>query len=704
LNRLHDTLTSGRNVAVQALNGMGGVGKTQLALEYAHRFAGEYDTVWWVPAEQSELIGDHLAGLATMIGAAPAGAATPAAVEALQAHLRGKQRWLLVFDNAEDRDHLIQWLPDGPGHVIITSRSPAWTGVAQPVDVDVFTRDESVTLLHTHLPHLDDGDAVRLADALGDLPLAIGQAADLLAQTGLDVESYLTELAEHAARLLQADRPPAGYPIPLGAAITVAAQRVAREDKHVGQLLALYAYFGPEPIPTDLFTGNPKLLPRSLARIARQPVAFAGIVARLGRYGLARITDSGPQLHRLTQAIVRDIDSKPKVHRRIVERLLIAAQPDDGHTPAWWPRWAQLLPHILACDPAATDNRDLRGTCSSAVWHLLARGDAHTALPLAEHLHSTWSDRHGPDDFITITAADTLASAYRMLGRYQQARRLDEDNVARLRRIRGDNHPDTLIATGNLAADLHQLGDFERAREMNEDNLARRRRVLGVDHPDTLGAANNLAANLRMSGKYERERQLYEDTLARQRRVLGEDHPHTLTSANNLATSLNQLREYERARQLHEKTLAKRQLVLGDDHPDTLISANNLASDLRQLNDYEQALKLDEETLARRRRVLGEDHPYTLLTAGHLATDLHQLGRYEEALELDEDTLVQRRRVLGDDHPDTLDSAYNLALDLDTLGRPAEAEQLRRSFSRPGRADSGASGGRRRARPAGPSG
>ncbi|MFI7596706.1 FxSxx-COOH system tetratricopeptide repeat protein [Actinoplanes sp. NPDC049681] len=635
LNRLHDTLCAGNRAAVQALYGMGGVGKTQLALEYAHRFAGEYDLVWWIPAEQSELIGDHLASLAAKVGLVTEDTTTPAAVEALREHLRVRPRWLLVFDNAEERDDLTAWLPDGPGHLIITSRSPAWTGVAQPVDVDVFVRDESVALLHTHLPSLDDRDADRLADALGDLPLAVGQAADLLAETRISVDAYLHELREHAADLLRDGRPPAGYPLPLAAAVTVAAHRLSDDDAAAGELLALYAHLGPEPIPDDLFLARPALLRKPLARVARRPVAFARTVAQLGRYGLARLTDDGPLLHRLTQAILRDTDPDSDAHRRTVEQLLISARPDDPATPAWWPRWTQLLPHILAADPATTGNLHLRWTADAAVWHLLARGDARTALPLAEHLHAAWTGRHGPDDDTTLAITHTLASIYGQLGRYESARHLDEDT------------------------------------------LNRRRRLHGYDHPNTLGSANNLADGLRELGEYERARELDEDTLARRMRLLGEDHPFTLSSAGNFAVDLRELGEHERARDLHEKTLARARRVLGDDHPNTLSLANDLAGDLRAVGEFEWARQLDSANLERRRRVLGVDHPDTLASASALAADLRGLGKFARAREVDEDNLARLRRVLGDEHPDTVESVGNLVTDLVALGEEAEADRLR---------------------------
>jgi hypothetical protein len=592
LNRLNDALRGGSRVAVQALAGLGGVGKTQLVLEYAHRFAGEYDLVWWIPSEQSELIGDHLATLAQRLRLVPTSAATPAAVEALQEHLRRTGRWLLIFDNAEDPDQIAPWLPDGPGHLLITSRNPNWAGVAQAMDVDVFTRAESIALLLTHLNYVNRADADRLAETLGDLPLAVGQAVNLLAETRMPIKDYLKNLATHTAEVMSEGRSPGGYPVSLAATVTLTAGRLETANAAAGHLLYLFALLGPDPIPHDLFTAQPDLLPDHLQAVARRPVVFARTVAQLARYGLARLTDNGPILHRLVQAVLRDSDPGTAGHRDTVERLLAAAGPDDGSDPQWWPRWSVLLPHIIATDPATTSNPDLRTTTDRAVWHLNARGDPRTALPLAEHLYRAWARQHGPDNSSTLDMARTLGVIHRELGDYQQAHDLDQDRLVREQKLHGPEHLRTLDAATGLALSLHRLGEYERARELDEMTFALGRRVLGNDHPDTLTLANNLACDLFRLGVYERARTLHEETLARRRRLLGEDHPQTLGSASNLAQSLRLLGESERALDLDEETLARRRRVLGDEHPDILKSANNLAADLDALGRHAEAEEL----------------------------------------------------------------------------------------------------------------
>ena len=545
LAAVRERLLAGDRAVVQAFQGMGGVGKTQLATEYAYLFAGAYDLAWWVNAEQAGLIGDQFAALGAALGCGPAGAGTEAVRSAVLGELRGGGAWLLVFDNAESPADVRPWLPGGGGHVLITSRERNWAEIAAPVEVDVLARNESVTLLRDRIAGLDPADADRLAGHLGDLPLAVAQAAGFMAETGTPVTRYLELLRTHAGRLLDYPVPGSSYPVSLAAAARIVADRLDSTDPAAAQLASICAFLAPEPVPEELFTGAPGELSGELTARAADPFAWRQTLGHLARQSLARIDQRGLVMHRLTQAILRDrlTLEQAVATRECAEAILAAADPGDAANPVTWPRWAQLMPHVLAANLADTANENLRWMACDACWYLLSRGDTSTAYDLAANLRQHWRHRLGDDHEHTWATAHYLAWALRYMDRYAEARELDEDSLAYRRRVQGEDHPDTLSSANSLAVDLRYLGEYESARELDEDILARRRRVLGEDHPETLSSAGNLAADLHMLGEYRLARELDEDVLARRRRVLGEDHPDTLDSAENLAADLRALGE-----------------------------------------------------------------------------------------------------------------------------------------------------------------
>src|SRR5580698_2371087 len=273
-------LQAGQTAVVQALHGMGGVGKTQLAAEYAHRFAGSYELAWWIDAEQGGLIADQVADLGQALGCVPAGAGSQAVRAAVLAELRHRGRWLLIFDNAEAPVDVASWLPGDGGHVLITSRERGWDEIATPVEVDVLSRAESIEMLRRRVRRLAEADADRLAAELGHLPLAIAQAAGFMADTGTPASQYLGLLQTRAGQLLDQGAP-GSYPQSLAAATAMITARLSDQDPAAAELASLCAFLAPEPIPEDLFTNAAGLLPGELAAQAADPLAWRQTLAHV---------------------------------------------------------------------------------------------------------------------------------------------------------------------------------------------------------------------------------------------------------------------------------------------------------------------------------------------------------------------------------------------------------------------------------------
>ncbi|HXL89665.1 MAG TPA: FxSxx-COOH system tetratricopeptide repeat protein [Streptosporangiaceae bacterium] len=625
VNGLHSRLGSRATAVVQALRGMGGIGKTQIAIEYAYRFSGEYDLVWWIAAEDSSLIANQLAALARQLRLVEPSADIATATAMVKAYLRSNDRWLLIFDNAEEPSRLREWLPGGPGHVVITSRAGGWDHIAGMILVDLMTRDEAIELLCTCYADLTAAEADQLAASLGDLPLALSQAGGFLAETASTAGDYLELLSEHAGDVLS-EGMTGEYPRPLAVAITLSENELANADPVGLAVLWLCSYLAPETVPVDWLIKASQvedILRAPLTQLERNmagPVAIRRSVAAITRLGLATSTREGLRLHRLTQAVTRD--HLPAADRQDVRSrsrtILTVNAPGDPEAPADWPKWARMMPHLLAVDPATSTDPGLRDLVCDAAWYLIERGDAEASIRLAADALERWSAEATLDTYHTLWVTRALARAHRLQGHYTIARELYEQALPVSREVLGEDHPHTLRLFHGFAIDLHLLGDNDQARRLQAE------------------------------------------TFERYRNVLGEDHPHTLHSANHLGVAHYALGEYDQARRIHEDTLNRYRRVVGDNHPDTLRSANNLAVDLRTLKAHEEARSLQEDTLARRRTVLGESHPDTLFSATSLSQTLFMMGLLDEAEELQRDALVRVRKILGNDHPETQIAATNL--------------------------------------------
>ena len=703
--------------AVVAIYGIGGVGKTQLATEYAQKYAhgaaDDYEIVWWIVADPPDLVEMRLATIATGLGLIGQGADPTSAAHTARSYLRGRSKWLLVFDNAQDAAALQPWLPGGDGHVLITSLHGRWRELGTSFELDVLRRAGSAELLRRGRGDLCDDEVEVLADRLDGLPLAIAQAIGML-EGGMTAREYVEQLDAKTAQILDEDAPPT-HKKSLTAATRVSLSSLVKANPAAAHLLRVCAFLAPEPIPARMLNEAARIIgPSALGPDDNS--AFREMIRQITWHGLARSDQSALQMHRLTQEIIRD----RSIEQAEAISLLVRACPGDPREPTCWAYWAEFLPHLEAADLVTTNDEELRQVGCAALWYLLWSGASEAALSMAQKMREGWGIRYGTDDALTLRAADAVAQAYRDLGRFAQACAVDDDTMERRRRVLGEDHADTLAAAHNLALDHHALGQFAQARRLNEETYAARCRILGTEHPDTLASANNLAIDLyadgdpsaairldettlelcrrilgpkhlcsftsennlavalRAVGDEKRARQLHENLLDRRRTVLGNDHPHTLTSVNNVGVSLRASGDAAGARLTHERVLEQRRALYGDDHHDTLTSASNLAVALYFLGEYRAARVLNEDTLKRRRRVLGEDHPDTLMCAGNLAACLRAAGDPDMARSLNEDTLARRRRVLGENHPLTLLAASNLAVSMHATGAHDAAQALDR--------------------------
>jgi tetratricopeptide (TPR) repeat protein len=674
------------------LTGLGGVGKTSVAVEYVYRHQADYDLVWCVNGEQPASLFADLAALAGHLGLAP-DAPQHEQIAALRSWLEHQPRWLVVLDNVDTPEAVAEWLPRSTtGHVLLTSRvGVGWEQLASVLPVEALAPADATGLLLGRAGETGpaaEAAAARLAATLGGLPLALEQAAAYVAATGtITLAGYAELFATRALELLKRGQP-LGYQHTVATTWSLALESLRESEQGAVDLLTLASFLAPDDLPQPLLASHAQALPEPLVSVADDPLALADAVATLRRHSLVRVVADGLYVHRLLQTVVRAslAEETQQAWAPVAVRLLRAAFPVASDQVVNWPECERLLPHVLA---VADHGRRLEvesegwlSLLSQAAAYLWSRGLYWHALPLYEQTYVGWHQLLGADHPSTLGSMYGRAETHRALGELQEARKLHERTLAARRQFLGEDHPATLASMNSLALTRRDLGDLQGAHHLFKETLAARRRVLGEHHPDTLWSMNSLAVTRYALGDPQSAQKLHEQTLAARRRVLGEDHPDTLWSMNNLAATRRGLGDLQGARQLFERTIAARRRVLGDDHPDTLVAMSHLAETHRNLGDLQEARHLLEQTLTTRRRALGDDHPATLVTMNTLAATRRDLGDLQGAHNLHEQARASSRRVLGEEHPNTLNAMNSLAVTRQALGDLRGARELHKQTLR----------------------
>jgi tetratricopeptide (TPR) repeat protein len=693
LDRLSDALRSGSRASVlpQTLHGMGGVGKTQLVIEYVHRHLAEYDLVWWIPAEQTATVLSSLTLLAERLGLAITEDLQQTARTVLDALAGADLAWLLVYDNADDPATLDQFVPSTGGHVVLTTRNQEWSTVGQAIEVDVFERSESIELLQRRSQQDPGGLRIRtaeaneLADKLGDLPLALEQAAAWYLATSMPIAEYIDLLDSHIKDLLSEGKP-SNYPVTVAAFVTLAVEKLRGTAPATAQLFELFAYLGGEPIPVSLLReGKDAEVTEPLRGTLAATIALSRTVRDLSRHGLAKIDAAQRvQVHRLVQRVLRESLS-PELARttlRNVQNMLAKANPGDPDDSGQLERQRDMGPHLGPADMIKSGDFAAREAVIDHARYLYVTGDYENSRLLAERAAAVWEldtshPKVGPDGEQTLVARAQVANASRVLGDSKTAARVARDAYERLKANAelGPRHELTLITGNQIGADLRIAGRYREALDFDRESVTLHRDVFGPGETYTLRAQANLAVDQRMIGDFLSALELDQDIADHWEDVGGTDR-RALAAYINLARNLYGIGAYRAGLQVLDRWRPALQDTLGPGHSQVLLAGRTHGLLLRKSGLLTEAAEIIRDNQERVNKRFGEKHEFAVAATVSLANVLGELGELDEALALLDDAIDKYESDFGQTHPLTLVAGVNKAIVHRARGELTEATAL----------------------------
>lgn len=636
-----------------AIEGLGGIGKTQIALEIAYRIRNTQPncSVFWVPAVNMALFESGCRTICQTLGL-PGVDDNKADVKSLMKMALEKlaNNWILIVDNADDVDLLMgksggvslnDLFPfNHKGSILFTTRSHEVASQLVPVrHIVVLTEMSQVEATGMLQKSLDDSQmrdepaTETLLDLLAYLPLAVKQASSYMSQTGITVTKYLEYYRssdKYQTKLLSRDFDDRGryrqISNPIATTWLISFQHIAKRYPIAAEFLRLICFFAEKEIPKSLLPQVTDEMEKDEAIGVLKGYAFI----------IEREDSDSFDMHRLVRLVTRNWLKQENTRHHIT-----AIQHIHGLFP--WPQhnnrslWLRYMPHALAV--LENDNE-------------LAEEDAYVNL-----LHS-------------------VAWSYYVMGRYEEAEFISRKALKIHEEKIGEKHPETLRIMNSLAIVLSSLGRYKDAEVINRKLLALSNQLLGPKHSLTLVTMNNLASLLRDMGRFKESGIMHREILEMRKEILGEEDRYSLSSMTNVANVLVEEGEYEKAELMHRQTLDLKTKLLGREDADTADSINNLAELLRVEGKYEEAEKLYREDIELCMKTRGPEHPDTLESMSGLAVVLDCKGRFEEAELLHRKSLKLKEKVIGLEHPDTLYSMSKMADLLRHQGHLSGSQQL----------------------------
>jgi tetratricopeptide (TPR) repeat protein len=671
LQGLRDALVSDPDAAPTqgrvAIHGLGGVGKTQLAVEYAYSQDSQYDVVWWVQCDAPATLAADYAALARALSLPEAHVEGQADIKAAQRWLNeGGDRWLLVFDNAGDPEHLTAYLPRADaGHVLITSRNPAWGRLARPVQLRPLGVEAAAAFLmrrsgrETHASDEECSAATDLANDLGGLPLVLEQAAAYVEETGGSLAAYLRLYRRREAELLADDETEPDHQTTVLTTWELAFGRVTETDGAV-DLLRLCSYLASEAIPRDVLASHAERLPGSLPTILSDELETDRAIRALRRYSLVEVVDDRTlSVHRMVQAVCRHRLSAEdrRTWAQAAVHLIAAAFPRDSDDLRSWPECARLLNHCLSAVQHAETLGIADATASQLLNHvaLYLEGRAQFAEARAVVERALAIDEaRGSNRAAVVTDLTNLGTILRRLGDPKEAQKQLE---RALRIIDEQGAERGLLPQANvlskLGSILHDLEDFARARQHLERSLSIREAIYGPEHRSIAINLCNLARVLRSLGDLDTAKRHLERALAFFESSKGPHDPSVTIALTNLGlVSLDQGNPIV-ARDYLERALAIDQAAYGESHPATATGLFNLGRVLAALGDLHGARQYIEQALAIDESAYGSDHPETATDLCTLGEILARLGEVDAAGENFRRAVTIFQAKFGEEHSQT---------------------------------------------------